>query len=55
LHVIGVEDNLTEMHIGHQALGLKSGIPKIVALIEDTSINVEFDGIERYAKGANDP
>jgi hypothetical protein len=55
LHVIGVEDNLTEMHIGHQDLGLKSGIPKIVALIDDTSINVEFDGIERGAPSANDP
>ena len=43
LHIIGVEDYLTKVDIGHQHTLLKSCVPHVEGLIEDLGAHVEFD------------
>ena len=44
LHVIGVEDYLTKVDIGHQHILLKGCVPHVEGLIEDFGADVESNG-----------
>lgn len=57
LYVVGVEDDLAEVDICDENLHAKCGVPPVEALIDYSSVDVEFDGVfgAAWGEGSTDP
>ena len=47
LHVVGVENDLAEVHVGDEDVLIEGDVPLVVGVVEDLGVDVKLDRIAR--------